>query len=69
MSPKNHQLKQQCPFPDISCLTLCYVYTLCHGRAEPNTIKLGDNTANIKLNRILPNLVIKFGSYVNPLLC
>ena len=41
-------------------LTIALVYTSNPGLAEPNTIKFGDNTANIKLDRFLPNLIIKF---------
>ena len=36
----------------------------CPGRAKANTIKLGDGTASIKLNRYLPNLTFKFDLYV-----
>ena len=43
---------------------LLLVYTSYPGRAEPNAIKFGDSTANIKLNRFLPNLLIKFDLYV-----
>ena len=42
---------------------------MCPGRAEPNTVKFGNSKANIKLNRFLTNLIIKFDLYVKPLPC
>ena len=45
------------------------VYTLCPGRGEPDTVKLGDNIANTKLNTFLPNLTIRFDLYVKPFSC
>ena len=54
---------------DYNLAVLLPVYTSCHGRAEANTIKGGDSTANIKLNSFLPNLIIKFDLYVEPMQC
>ena len=42
-------------------------YTSYPGRDETNTIKFGDSTLNVKLNRLLPNLIINFDLYVEPL--
>ena len=48
---------------------LLLLYTSCPGQAESHTIKFGDSTVNIKLNRILPNLIVKFDSYVELFPC
>ena len=40
-----------------TCSAAPSLYVVC---AEPNTIKFGDSTANIILNRFLLNLTIKF---------
>ena len=35
----------------------------------PSQIKFGHNTENLKVNRFLPNLIIKFNLCVEPLQC
>ena len=54
---------------DYNLAVLLPVYMSCHGRAEPNTIKVGNSKANKKLNSFLPNLIIKYDLYVEPLPC
>ena len=44
--------------------SLTLVHTSYPARAEPNTIKFGNGMENIKVNRFLPNLIIKFDLYV-----
>ena len=51
----------------LSVIQLPLVYTSWPGRAEPDTIKFGDSRTSLKFIRCLPNLIIKFGLYVEPL--